>query len=109
MLTYRYPPSPPLSMPKPTTQIDSNSSYLNLERVVQVYGNQPELLELILSSKVEEDRRRAEEAKLRRKEIDYMLQQKKKLNATVLPPIIPADKRSNSIEMLLSPDSALPK
>lgn len=104
-----YPPSPPLSMIKsPET-----TSYLNLEKVVQVYGKQPELLELILSSKVEEDRRRAEEAKLRRKEIDYMLQQKK---STSLPSIsktlnqqdnrLPSPlstKRKNSIDMLLSP------
>lgn len=124
MLTssYYYPPSPPLSMTK-TTNMDS-TSYLNLEKVVQVYGNQPELLELILSSKVEEDRRRAEEAKLRRKEIDYMLQHKK---TTSLPPISPNKtvslprltptasttnstykrKNSNSIEMLLSSPSDL--
>ncbi|KAF7720522.1 hypothetical protein EC973_007838 [Apophysomyces ossiformis] len=51
------------------------STFLNLDKVVQQYGTRPELLELILSSKVEEDRRRAEEAKLRRKEIDYLLHQ----------------------------------
>ncbi|KAG0169845.1 hypothetical protein DFQ28_011026 [Apophysomyces sp. BC1034] len=51
------------------------ATFLNLDKVVQQYGARPELLELILSSKVEEDRRRAEEAKLRRKEIDYLLQQ----------------------------------
>ncbi|KAG2209431.1 hypothetical protein INT47_008273 [Mucor saturninus] len=82
------PPSPPLSSllsPQMTkASLLSNSwcppeatSFLNLEKVVQTYASQPELLELILSSKVEEDRRRGEEAKLRRKEIDYMLQQKK--------------------------------
>ncbi|KAI7877101.1 uncharacterized protein EV154DRAFT_525632 [Mucor mucedo] len=82
------PPSPPFSSllsPQMTkASLLSNSwcppeatSFLNLEKVVQTYASQPELLELILSSKVEEDRRRGEEAKLRRKEIDYMLQQKK--------------------------------
>ncbi|KAI8882128.1 hypothetical protein K501DRAFT_251956 [Backusella circina FSU 941] len=55
---------------------DSSTSFLNLEKVIQNYASQPELLELILASKVEEDKRRAEEAKLRRKEIDYMLQKK---------------------------------
>ncbi|KAI9252986.1 hypothetical protein BDA99DRAFT_540975 [Phascolomyces articulosus] len=51
------------------------SPFFNLEKVVHQYGEQRDLLELILSSKVEEDRRRAEEAKLRQKEIDYLLQQ----------------------------------
>ncbi|KAI9490347.1 hypothetical protein BDB00DRAFT_884199 [Zychaea mexicana] len=54
---------------------DTSSPFFNLEKVVQQYGEQRDLLELILSSKVEEDRRRAEEAKLRQKEIDYLLQQ----------------------------------
>lgn len=66
--------SPSWSSSSPPTQKIESTSSLNLEKVVQNYGNQPELLELILSSKVEEDRRRAEEAKLRRKEIDYLLQ-----------------------------------
>ncbi|KAI9323736.1 hypothetical protein BX666DRAFT_1889902 [Dichotomocladium elegans] len=50
-------------------------AFFNLEKVVHQYSEQPELLGLILSSKVEEDRRRAEEAKLKQKEIDYLLQQ----------------------------------
>lgn len=81
----------------------TTTSYLNLEKVVQIYGRQPELLELILSSKVEEDKRRAEEAKLRRKEIDYMLQQKTlpSISKTLPPP--PVKNRKNSIDMLLSP------
>lgn len=45
-----------------------------LEGILQQYSQKPELLELILMSKVQEDRRRAEEAKLRSKEIDYVLQ-----------------------------------
>lgn len=107
------PPSPPLSsllspqMTKASLLSNSwcppeSSSFLNLEKVVQNYGSQPELLELILSSKVEEDRRRAEEAKLRRKEIDYMLQQKK---ATSLPPISPYERRVSCS----SSDSTLPR
>ncbi|KAI8342162.1 hypothetical protein BC941DRAFT_415562 [Chlamydoabsidia padenii] len=51
------------------------SNSFNLEAVMRQYASQPDLLELILSSKVEEDRRRTEEAKLRQKEIEYMLQQ----------------------------------
>ncbi|OBZ88597.1 hypothetical protein A0J61_03354 [Choanephora cucurbitarum] len=128
-----YPPSPPTSSESPT-MIKSNSTllahawyppqpaspptsaiesaqFLNLERVVQAYGDQPELLELILSSKVEEDRRRAEEAKLRRKEIDYVLhkqQSKKEESPFSMPkrsslPRIETTKRKNSLEMLLSP------
>lgn len=108
------PPSPPLSSllsPQMTkASLLSNSwcppeasSFLNLEKVVQTYGAQPELLELILSSKVEEDRRRAEEAKLRRKEIDYMLQQKK----TSLPPISHYDQRKLSCSSVES--NSLPR
>ncbi|KAI9027511.1 hypothetical protein CLU79DRAFT_717037 [Phycomyces nitens] len=62
---------PPANQSAPDSP--GTSSFLSLERVVQKYGTRPELLELILSTKVEEDRRRAEEAKLRRKEIDYLL------------------------------------
>ncbi|CDH57361.1 hypothetical protein RO3G_11823 [Lichtheimia corymbifera JMRC:FSU:9682] len=58
-----------------TTSNDDTSTFLNLERVVRQYSEQPELLGLILSSKVEEDRRRTEEARLKQKEIDYLLQQ----------------------------------
>jgi hypothetical protein len=48
-------------------------SSFSLESVMRQYASQPDLLELILSSKVEEDRRRTEEAKLKRKELDYAL------------------------------------
>lgn len=47
----------------------------DLQEVIQQYQSQPELLKLILTSKVEEDKRRAEEAKLRAKELDLYLQQ----------------------------------
>lgn len=64
-------------IPRPSIESDNSSAnFFNLDRLMQQYGEQPELLELILSSKVEEDRRRAEEAKLKRKEIDYLLLQK---------------------------------
>lgn len=64
----------------------ANQPHFNLEKVVHQYGEQPELLELILSSKVEEDRRRAEEAKLRQKEIDYLLQQQQQQSQPQPPP-----------------------
>jgi hypothetical protein len=93
-----YPPSPPLSttymrstspnFKNGSTQSDSwyhkntarggDSKMLNLKKVIQNYAAHPELLELILSSKVQEDRRRAEEAKLRSKEIDYFIKKQEK-------------------------------
>ncbi|KAI8367056.1 hypothetical protein BD560DRAFT_331675 [Blakeslea trispora] len=106
-----YPPQP---TSPPASAIES-AQFLNLERVVQAYGDQPELLELILSSKVEEDRRRAEEAKLRRKEIDYVLHKQQSKKETLPVPKKPVEslpriqnttfptKRKSSIEMLLSP------
>ncbi|KAI9480382.1 MAG: hypothetical protein EXX96DRAFT_562392 [Benjaminiella poitrasii] len=139
-----YPLSPPLSSFSPmsnkansTTILSPQSfteSFLNLDKMVQTYVHQPELLELILSSKVEEDRRRAEEAKLRQKEIDYILshqqqrQQKEEKRKPSLPPLqrlttqlpsltsssgnnSPQESRrhSSSIEMLLSPSNHLIK
>ncbi|KAG0190259.1 hypothetical protein DFQ28_002266 [Apophysomyces sp. BC1034] len=53
-------------------QEDTDGS-ISLEQVVHRYREQPKLLELILSSKAEEDRRRAEEARLRQRELDYLL------------------------------------
>jgi hypothetical protein len=53
-----------------------NTTAFDLQEVVCQFRTQPELLQLILNSKVEEDRRKAEEAKLRGKEIDYYLQRK---------------------------------
>ncbi|KAI9022832.1 hypothetical protein CLU79DRAFT_750976 [Phycomyces nitens] len=47
----------------------------DLQDVIICYQSQPELLKLILLSKVEEDKRRAEEAKLRAKELDLLLLQ----------------------------------
>ncbi|KAF7727470.1 hypothetical protein EC973_007448 [Apophysomyces ossiformis] len=52
-----------------------NSS--SLEQMIHQYQNQPKMLELILSSKAEEDRRRTEEAKLRQRELDYLLNLKR--------------------------------
>ncbi|KAI8639002.1 hypothetical protein BD408DRAFT_422115 [Parasitella parasitica] len=83
------PPSPPMS----SSSKSLDNGFSNLEKVISTYGSQPGLLELILSSKVEEDRRKAEEAKLRRKEIDFMLQKQEQQQPlqgpekTLLPPI----------------------
>lgn len=49
----------------------------NLQGVISKYQTNPELLKLILASKVEEDRRRTEEAKLKSKELDLYLNQQK--------------------------------
>lgn len=47
---------------------------ISLNDILTKYTEKPDLLELILLSKVEEDRRRTEEIKLRSKQLDYMLQ-----------------------------------
>ncbi|CAO3609546.1 unnamed protein product [Cunninghamella blakesleeana] len=60
--------------------VDNNT---NLESLIQQYGDNIELLELILRSKVEEDRRRTEEAKLKNKELDFMLHTTTKLNGSL--------------------------
>ncbi|KAI8062250.1 hypothetical protein BC940DRAFT_279043 [Gongronella butleri] len=54
--------------------IAPKAPHFNLEKVIHQYSTQPDLLNLILSCKVEEDRRLAEEAKLKRKEIEYYIQ-----------------------------------
>jgi hypothetical protein len=58
------------------TSVNSAATSFDLQDVIHQFRTQPELLQLVLNSKVEEDRRRAEEAKLRGKEIDYYLQRK---------------------------------
>lgn len=55
------PPSPPSSPPN------------SLQVLVDQYQHQPDLLKMILYSKVEEDRRKAEEARLRVKQLDYYM------------------------------------
>lgn len=52
---------------------DNNNS--DLQSVVSKYHANPDLLKLILASKVEEDKRRTEEAKLKAKELDLYLKQ----------------------------------
>ncbi|ORX59573.1 hypothetical protein DM01DRAFT_1381137 [Hesseltinella vesiculosa] len=63
----------------------------SLEAVIQQYGDNAELLQLILSSKVQEDRRRTEEARLRAKEIDLRLQQQQEATSEASSP--PASSR----------------
>lgn len=48
----------------------------DLYDIIQRYGNHPDLLELVLCSKVEEDRRKTAEAKLKQKELEYLIMKK---------------------------------
>jgi hypothetical protein len=65
----------------------TNPVSCDLQEVIIYYQSQPELLRLILLSKVEEDKRRSEEAKLRAKELDLFLlqQQQQQLAASCSP------------------------
>ncbi|RGB38723.1 hypothetical protein C1646_521095 [Rhizophagus diaphanus] len=65
------PPSIPAGLSSPNNTTAASS--FDLQDVIAQFGGQPELLKLILTSKVEEDKRKAEEAKLRVKELDLML------------------------------------
>ncbi|KAH8548014.1 hypothetical protein BGW37DRAFT_523878 [Umbelopsis sp. PMI_123] len=58
----------------PYAQLQQQPNPFALQEVVRQFRDKPELLQLILQSKVEEDKRRAEEAKLRAKEIDLYMQ-----------------------------------
>lgn len=75
-------PHTPPSYPQPPPP-----SSFALQDVVRQFRDQPELLQLILQSKVEEDKRRAEEAKLRAKEIDLYLQQRDSVQGLALRPL----------------------
>ncbi|KAI8078982.1 uncharacterized protein B0P05DRAFT_541930 [Gilbertella persicaria] len=61
----------------------TNPVACDLQEVIAYYQSQPELLRLILLSKVEEDKRRSEEAKLRAKELDMLLLQQQQQLAAV--------------------------
>lgn len=62
----------------------TNPITCDLQEVIVYYQSQPELLRLILMSKVEEDKRRTEEAKLKAKELDVLLaQQQQQLTSGV--------------------------
>ncbi|CAO3635213.1 unnamed protein product [Cunninghamella echinulata] len=59
------------SLPPILTQSSINKiAMCHLQDIIQQYQSQPELLKLILTSKVQEDRRYTEEAKLRSKTLD---------------------------------------
>ncbi|KAI8369245.1 uncharacterized protein BYT42DRAFT_617286 [Radiomyces spectabilis] len=77
----------------------TNPASCDLQDVILYYQNQPDLLRLILLSKLEEDKRRAEEAKLRAKELDLLLLQQQQLPHT---PSIPADMSFNTSNSMIS-------
>lgn len=55
---------------------DMSPSSFDLQKIVETYGEDSEIFQLILVSKVEEDRRRIEEAKLKQKKIDFLVSNK---------------------------------
>ncbi|KAI7895575.1 uncharacterized protein EV154DRAFT_413289 [Mucor mucedo] len=55
---------------------DMSPSSFNLQEIIETYGENSEIFQLILISKVEEDRRRIEEAKLKQKKIDFFVSNK---------------------------------
>ncbi|CAJ0746376.1 6846_t:CDS:2 [Entrophospora sp. SA101] len=66
------PPNIPASLSSNNNQTVLTNNF-DLQEILSQFGTQPDLLKIILTSKVEEDKRRAEEAKLRVREIDLML------------------------------------
>ncbi|KAI8991072.1 hypothetical protein BDF20DRAFT_903932 [Mycotypha africana] len=62
-------------MSQESQQYQQNLISGDLQDIIYSYQAHPELLKLILLSKLEEDKRRAEEAKLRAKELDLILLQ----------------------------------
>lgn len=52
---------------------DMTIATFDLDKIMMKYGDNPAILQLILSSKLEEDRRRTEEAKLKQRELEYLL------------------------------------
>ncbi|ORX46713.1 hypothetical protein DM01DRAFT_1339373 [Hesseltinella vesiculosa] len=66
---------PSNAAPRSSTNVSSPPMSYELQDLLVHYHSQPDLLRLILSSKLEEDKRRAEEAKLRSRELDLLLLQ----------------------------------
>ncbi|CEP19573.1 hypothetical protein [Parasitella parasitica] len=91
------------------TDITSSVNYksdpplYDLQEVIQQYQSQPELLKLILTSKVEEDKRRAEEAKLRAKELDLYFEHKHKKSHKLLPSISSTLKKARPAPYAIPP------
>ncbi|CAG8536509.1 11251_t:CDS:2 [Diversispora eburnea] len=69
------PPTIPVGLSSPSSGTTTVTNF-ELQDVIAQFQTQPELLKLILTSKVEEDKRRAEEAKLRVRELDLMLSER---------------------------------
>ena len=79
----------------PSYSTSSSKEGSDLQSVVSKYQANPELLKLILASKVEEDKRRTEEAKLRAKELDlYFQQQQQQQQVVRKPEPTPANRNS---------------
>ncbi|KAI8370938.1 hypothetical protein BD560DRAFT_396391 [Blakeslea trispora] len=85
----------------------TNPVSCDLQEVITYYQSQPELLRLILLSKVEEDKRRSEEAKLRAKELDMMLlQQQQQLASLGSSPTLDISSSSSSSSFVSLPSSS---
>jgi hypothetical protein len=74
-------PTPPLTCnPNPNSNSNPNSAVLSnnfdIQEILSQFGTNPDMLKLILTSKVEEDKRRSEEAKLRLRELDLILMER---------------------------------
>lgn len=74
--------APPPSMMYASSSSQKLHQETDLQSVVSKYHANPELLKLILASKVEEDKRRTEEARLKAKEIDLYFQQQQEKEET---------------------------
>ncbi|KAI8877878.1 hypothetical protein K501DRAFT_288167 [Backusella circina FSU 941] len=93
---------------------DTSPTNYDLQDIIQQYQSKPELLKLILTSKVEEDKRKAEEAKLRAKELDLYLQQgnqppspeasprRLSVNSIIEEHTIPSAKESRKISVVIN-------
>ncbi|CAO3592655.1 unnamed protein product [Absidia cylindrospora] len=66
------------------TDNNNSTNSCDLQDIIICYQSQPDLLRLILSSKLEEDKRRAEEAKLKAKELDLLLLQQQQMMTPAL-------------------------
>lgn len=104
---------PSFNSKMPSIHESTNTPLYDLQEVIQQYQSQPELLKLILTSKVEEDKRRAEEAKLRAKELDLYLQHNQTPNSPPTTPrltisdVTESPKKSNTTGKIL-PSLSLP-
>ncbi|KAI7881543.1 hypothetical protein K492DRAFT_206746 [Lichtheimia hyalospora FSU 10163] len=96
---YQHDQLPPFSSSSKRTSHSAEQQQMpsELQDVIFYYQSQPELLRLILQSKLEEDKRRAEEAKLRSKELDLIMLQQK----TAVPP--PTSTNDNDDPRIMTP------